>query len=195
MTIAVPMYLTPEEIAKWTNGLAVFDRQNEHAMCAIMSVFGIPASYLDVGSGTGAMVNHARKVGVDAYGLDALPRGPAWPHLIQHDLRMPFDFGRTFEMVTSIETAEHIEPEYADVLCDTIARHVAQGGLLIFTAAMPGQIGDHHVNCRPMNEWRAKFHERGLTYIPAATWKLMVGLSVCYTSQHHVEANLSCFVR
>ena len=195
MTPAVPLYLSPADVAKWTNGLAVFDRQNEHAMCAILSVFGIPGSLLDVGSGTGAMVNHARKVGVDAWGLDALPLGAAWPHLVQHDLRAPFDFGRTFEMVTSIETAEHIDPEYADVLCDTIARHVAPGGLLIFTAAMPGQIGDGHVNCRPMIEWRTKFHERGLQYSPPATWKLMVGLSVCHTSQHHVEANLSVFIR
>jgi SAM-dependent methyltransferase len=195
MTPAVPPFMPAEQITKWTNGLGAFDRQNEHAMCAILSVFGFPASLLDVGSGTGAMVNHCRKLGVDAWGLDALPRGAAWPHLLQHDLRIPFDFERDFNMVISIETAEHIEPDYADVFCDTVARHVAPRGLLIFSAAMPGQEGDGHVACMPARYWRKKFDDRGLRWYAEPLYRLCVALSVCNTSQHHVEANLQVFVR
>lgn len=195
MTPPVPLYISPEEVARWTNGLGAFDRENTHIMCAIIATFGLPKSYLDVGSGTGAMVNVSRSLGVDAWGIDALPRGPAWPHLIQHDLRLPFDFGRTFELVSSIETAEHIDPDAAETFCDTVARHVVRGGKLIFSAAMPGQQGDGHVHLRQGIYWRAMFDARGLRYIPALTWRLCAALALCEISQHHVEANLQVFYR
>lgn len=195
MTPAVPLYLSPAEVAKWINGLGAFDRQNTHIAMTILAVVGLPKSYLDVGSGTGAMVNTARSLGVEAFGLDALPRGEAWPHLIQHDLRQPFDFERPFELVTSIETAEHIDPDYVDVFCDTIARHMGHHSRLVFSAAMPGQEGDGHVNLQAANYWRKKFDDRGLRYVPSMTNRLMAALSLCDNSQHWVEANLQAFTR
>ena len=58
---------SPEQ---WIEILAPHDVENERHAMAMFAVLGQPASYLDVGSGTGAMVNLARKLGVDAYGLD-----------------------------------------------------------------------------------------------------------------------------
>jgi cyclopropane fatty-acyl-phospholipid synthase-like methyltransferase len=140
------------------------------------------------------MVNMARKIGVDAYGLDILPR-PAWAHLIQHDLRVPYDFRRQFGMVISVETAEHIDPDYADVYCDTVARHVTRKGVLIFSAAMPGQPGDGHKTLRQASFWRTKFDARGLRYWAEWTYKLALALTVTNSSQHHLESNLQIFSR
>lgn len=177
------------EADRWLTGLSHFDRQNEHVILCIMATFGIPASLLDVGSGDGAMVNMARRVGVDAYGIDILPR-EGWPYLIQHDLRQPYDFGRTFGMVTSIETAEHIAPEATDTFCDTVAKHLAREGLLVFSAAPPGQIGDGHVNCRPAYAWRDDFYKRGVLYAPDLTYRLALALSTCEYSMRWIEANV-----
>ncbi len=192
-TLELPRVGDPD-VERWLNGLAHFDQQNECALFAIFSVFGQPASLLDVGSGDGAMVNMARKIGVDAYGLDILPR-PAWAHLIQHDLRQPYDFGRQFGMVISIETAEHIEPEYSEVFCDTIARHVTRHGILVFSAALPGQMGDGHVALRSPMWWREEFDKRGLHFWPEWTYKTALALTVCNNSQHWVDANCQVFVR
>lgn len=186
------MALTDAEVEKWLGGLSAFDNDNRIILFCIFAAFGVPASFLDVGSGTGAMVNTAEKLGVDVNGIDQLPR-PAHPKLIQHDLRQPIDLGRKFELVTSIETAEHLELQYADIMIDTIVRHAEKR--IIFTAAMPGQMGDGHVNCQPAEFWRIKFHQRGWTYWPPDTYRLALVLATAMQASHHVEANLQVFVR
>lgn len=185
--------LSNEEAEQWLDGLTAFDRDNKTILFCIFAAFGIPDSYLDVGSGTGVMVNTAEKLNVPIVnGLDQLPR-PNHPKLIQHDLRVPYQFPNQFTIVTSIETAEHIDPEYADVLVATICNNASHR--IIFTAAMPGQIGHGHVNCQPMYYWREKFWQHGFDYNPPDTWRLATLLSNAYHSSHHVEANLSVFIK
>ena len=178
---------------EWLTGLSAFDRDNETILYCIFAAFGRPSSLLDVGSGTGAMVNLAEKIGVEKVaGLDQLPR-PAHPKLLQVDLREPILLSnRPFELVTSIETAEHIEPEYADNLVTTITENA--GKRIVFTAAMPGQQGHGHFNLQHMEYWRTKFYDRGWNYYPPDTYRLALLLSNAHHASHHVEANLSVFV-
>lgn len=184
--------LTDAEVDHWISGLTVFDRDNTIILLTIFAAFGVPKSYLDVGSGTGAMVNTAEKLGVEVNGIDRLPR-PNHPKLLQCDLREPIDLGRKYDLVTSIETAEHLEPEYADVFVDTIARHAAKW--IVFTAAMPGQMGDGHVNCQQAVYWREKFDLRGCRYNAGMTWRLALMLATAEQASHHVEANLQVFMK
>lgn len=179
---------TPEQ---WINELSKFDRDNEIVALCMIIAFGYPKSYLDVGSGTGAMVNAFDKLGVsDVNGLDILPR-PAHSKLFQVDLRYPQFLGRKYQLVSSIETAEHIEPEFSDVFLDTITRHAEER--IIFTAAMPGQRGLHHVNCLPSYTWRDKFYERGWQYSPEDTYRLALFLSNAKQALHHIESNMQIF--
>lgn len=185
--------LSPEEERQWIDGLSAFDRDNTIVLFCIFAAFGIPQSYLDVGSGTGAMVNMAEKIGVEVVnGIDQLPR-PAHPKLIQWDLREAFKFNREFDLVTSIETAEHIEPDYADNLITTITANAQKR--IVFTAAQPGQQGHGHYNLQPAYYWREKFWERGWEYNPPDTWRIVTLLSNAHHASHHVEANLSVFIR
>lgn len=185
--------LSPEEAEQWIDGLSAFDRDNTIILFCIFAAFGMPKSYLDVGSGTGVMVNTAEKLGVETVnGLDQLPR-PAHPKLLQVDLRQFQQMPIQYDLVTSIETAEHIEPQYADNLVSTIALAAKQR--IVFTAAMPGQIGHGHYNCQPMTYWREKFHNLGFTYNVPETWRLALLLSNAHHASHHVESNLSVFTR
>lgn len=182
------------EIRKWLTGLAVFDEGNELGFLAICAGFRIPATYLDIGCGTGAMVKMARRLGVDAWGVDILPHDE--PYLLQQDLSRFCDLGRTFDLVSSIEVAEHIAPEYMDTLCDTYARHVKpHDGFLVLTTAAPGQPGDGHVNCVPQEAWREKLEARGLRYNPDATRKLKTLWSQTHWATHWCEDNLQVFQR
>ena len=186
------MQLTDQEIDKWLNGLAAFDRKNEAVMLAITSVLGIPPSHLDVGSGTGAMINLTRRLGSDAIGIDLLPR-PDWAHLIEHDLTEPIDLGRKFNLITSIEVAEHIPESGAEVYLDNIARHAEEGTILVFSAAMPGQQGDGHVHNMPSYWWREKFDDRGFRWNEVLTYKIVIALSVANYSMRWIENNLQAF--
>jgi hypothetical protein len=75
-----------------------------------------------------------------------------------HDLAMPLDLGRRFDLVIGLEVAEHIPAEGADNYVDTLTRH---GDFILFSAAIPGQAGDGHINCQPHEYWHQKFLSRG----------------------------------
>jgi len=174
-------YTSPsaDEVAARRAQLAPFDDWNERALAALIAWRGVPSSYLDLGSGTGAMVNMARRIGVEAIGIDVINGPEHW--FYAHDLNQPIDLGRRFQWVSCLEVAEHLPDAAAPVLADTIARHIMPGGLLFFSAAPPGQQGEHHVNCRPATYWRGLFYERGVSYRAdytkevALLWSLTTG--------------------
>lgn len=192
---------TAEEIARRRAHLAPFDGWNERAFCQLVAWMGVPRSYLDLGSGTGAMVNVARKLGADAYGVDVI-NGPEG-HFITHDLTEPLSIGRTFDLITCLEVAEHLPLDAHEVLVDTIARHLrpkpnadehSLSGFLVFSAAPPGQAGEHHIGCRPAREWRGLFHERGISYREDFTRQLahLIGF-VAGPAAHWLAGNLQVF--
>lgn len=134
------------------------DPNNTKVFLSIMALFGLPNSLLDIGSGSGIMTATARALGVDAIGLDLLAESPD----ICHDLSLPITLNRQFDMIISLETAEHIQN--AEVFTETIAKHLAPNGILIFSAAIPGQKGNGHINCQNHDYWRNKFYARGIVY-------------------------------
>lgn len=93
-------------------------------------------------------------VGVDGPYVDpeqlAIPRS-AFRAL---DVSAPFSLGRQFDLVQSLEVAEHLDASCADTF---VANLVAHGALILFSAALPGQGGEHHVNEQPWEYWRGKF--------------------------------------
>lgn len=200
------------EIAARRAQLAPFDGWNERAFCQLVVWRGVPQSYLDLGSGTGAMVNMARKIGIEAYGVDVINGPEHW--FITHDLNEPLGLLYNavdalqcvplatypagafahFDLITCLEVAEHLDPDSSPVLCDTIARHLAPGGILVFSAAPPGQAGEHHTNCRPPHEWRGLFHERGISYREDYTRQLAHLLGwVAGPASHWLAANVQVF--
>jgi len=187
-------YYEPNEASatERRDALAEFDRWNLRALLSIWSLFGRAETYIDFGSGSGAMVRFARACGVDALGVDVIAEPPDRVH----DLRRPLDLGRKFQLATCIEVAEHLSPESTDVFCNNIVSHMIEdGGWLVFTAALPAQPGDNHVNLIPPFEWRSKLDDHGLTYHRDATLRLALLWNVTTGSLHHLPSNLQVFVR
>ena len=206
---------TAAEIADRRAKLAPFDGWNERAFCQVCAWMGIPSSYLDLGSGTGAMVNCARKLGVDAYGVDLI-NGPEG-HFFHHDLTQPLRISRDgdieagladhhakrFDLISCLEVAEHLPLDSHQTLVDTIVRHLRYkpnmddaSGYLLFSAAPPGQGGEHHIGCRPAVQWRGMFYERGISYREDLTRQLahLFGW-VTGPATHWLAANLSVYDR
>lgn len=127
-----------------------------------------PRSVLDVGCGTGSWLaafvaeGAADVIGVDG---DYVPREQLRippDRFLARDLRQPLDLGRRFDLVMSLEVAEHVPPELADQFLDSLVRH---GDVVLFSAAIPFQGGEGHVNERWPAWWAERFAARGLRAI------------------------------
>jgi SAM-dependent methyltransferase len=122
------------------------------------------SSVLDVGCGAGAWMRAYLEAGVaDVQGLDgAYVRNEQLlveaARFHPADLRQPFRLPRRFDLVQCLEVAEHLPPAASETLVDSI---VAHGGSVLFSAAPPGQGGEHHVNEQPYEYWRQLFAARG----------------------------------
>lgn len=185
-------------LGDWLKILAPQDKWNERHIMTAFALFGIPKKMLDVGSGTGAMVNLARKLGVEAWGVDQIFRDEEW--LIQDNLEEPFSLPKyngpsVCDMVMSIEVAEHLPADKDIIICDTIASHVARDGLLLFSSAYPGQGGDNHYGERPPTHWRDLFHERGMSYSTELTAHLSLLWSNIGSPLMWLSSNIQIFVK
>jgi SAM-dependent methyltransferase len=125
-----------------------------------------PRSVLDVGCGPGVVIDYLLARGIDdVQGLEGsalaieMAKNPG--RIKEADLAIPVDLGRKFDLVYSVEVAEHIRPEAADEFVNTCVRHADR---ILFTAAHPGQGGLGHLNEQPREYWIAKFAERGFRY-------------------------------
>ena len=119
-----------------------------------------PSSVLDAGCGPGTYVYAMRDIGVNAVGLDTDDRVIGKPHLTQKSLMDMTD--EKADVVVCLEVAEHIPEEFNDKIVEKIVGAV--GKSLIFTAAIPGQGGVGHINCRPRQFWLEKFTAAGLKH-------------------------------
>jgi SAM-dependent methyltransferase len=138
---------------------------DEGAFDYLVSRFGI-RSMVDVGCGTGGMLHYARMRGIDATGIDGDPTvANEALGIVEHDYTTgPLDIG-SFDLGWAVEFVEHVEERFLPNFMATL-----RGCRFVFlTAAVPGQPGHHHVNCRPSEYWIATFGESGLAFDPEAT--------------------------
>lgn len=85
-------------------------------------------------------------------------------NIIVHDLRKPWvpPSGRlSYELVVTIETLEHLPPESADTVVDTICSCAPTA---ITTACPPVGRNPLHLNEQPPEYWTEKFEARGFKY-------------------------------
>lgn len=121
-------------------------------------------SVLDVGCGRGMWLarwlrNGASEVfGVDGPYIDVGQLHVPRSSFLARDVSQPFSLGRRFDLVESLEVGEHLPAASADAFVDNL---VAHGSLVLFSAAIPGQGGENHINEQPWEYWREKFATRG----------------------------------
>ena len=125
-------------------------------------------SVLDVGCATGSWLRQWQEAGTaDAHGLDGDYVDTAAlqidrTNFTAADLSAPINLNRQFDLVQSLEVAEHIRADAADTFVENLVRHAR--GVILFSAAPPGQGGEFHINEQPYEYWRRKFATHG--FIP-----------------------------
>lgn len=123
-----------------------------------------PNSVLDVGCGLGTWLTVCEELGIQDYlGVDGdyvnltkltIPQSK----FKTLDLRNPFDLRRRFDLVLCLEVAEHLPEAAANSLVQSLVNH---GKVILFSAAIPGQGGQNHINEQWPEYWQEKFAAYG----------------------------------
>jgi hypothetical protein len=122
------------------------------------------SSVLDVGCGRGAWLREWQNAGV------GVVQGVDGPYVRRQSLLIPvqdftavdlskqFDLGRRYDLVTSLEVAEHLPSACSETFISSLVAHT---DLVLFSAATPGQGGENHINERPLSFWQDIFETKG----------------------------------
>ena len=91
-------------------------------------------------------------------------------YILLKDLKEPIDLGRKFDVAISLEVGEHLPDEFADVFVSNI---VKVSDIVIFSAAIKGQLGTYHINEQYPEYWANKFakhHYVAVDYFRSKIW-------------------------
>jgi SAM-dependent methyltransferase len=133
-------------------------------------------SVVDVGCGTGTWLAAFRAHGVErVLGIDGeyVNRSELeiqQEEFVAHDLQTPLCIKERFDLAICMEVAEHIPLDASLTLVDSLTK---MSDVILFSAAVPGQVGVHHVNLRWQSEWAFEFQKRGyiaLDALRSAVW-------------------------
>ncbi|TXB63793.1 class I SAM-dependent methyltransferase [Phaeodactylibacter luteus] len=121
-------------------------------------------SVLDIGTGLGTWLdvfleNNINDVlGIDGAYVDKKLLSIPLKYFKEYDLRTKLDLDKQFDLVVSLEVVEHIDGKYEDIFFGNIINH---GDTVLFSAAIPGQGGQNHLNEQWHQYWIDKFNSVG----------------------------------
>ncbi|MEG4092162.1 methyltransferase domain-containing protein [Microcoleus sp. Pol12B4] len=123
-----------------------------------------PKSVVDVGCGTGGWLAVFKELGIQDYlGIDGeyvdlkmlqIPQ----ENFLAFDLKQPLPIDKKFDLVVSLEVAEHLPFEVAEMFVNSLTR---LGEVVLFSAAIPFQGGVNHINEQWPDYWVNIFQKQG----------------------------------
>lgn len=132
----------------------------------LLEVF-MPGSVVDYGCGLGHFLQAFEQGGVknlqgyDGGWVDQKQLFISADRFEARDLEQPLIAERRYDLVLCLEVAEHLSAEAADVLIDNL---ISLGDKIIFSAAVPNQGGQFHLNEQPVSYWVDKFKDKGFVF-------------------------------
>ncbi|HTI91477.1 MAG TPA: class I SAM-dependent methyltransferase [Puia sp.] len=125
-----------------------------------------PASVIDIGCGTGTFLHQFKKEGAGkVLGIDGswVNRTLLHQNLEENEFREmnlegPISIGEKFDLAVCVEVAEHLDAAFADPLIESLTK---LSDIIVFSAAIPSQDGQNHVNEQWIGYWATKFNRHG----------------------------------
>jgi SAM-dependent methyltransferase len=156
-------------------GQPFYDAQREgsrrSAQRVVPHLLGLvrPRHVVDVGCGVGTWLSVFRQHGIDdVLGIDGehvrylleIPES----HFSAQDVTAPQPVGRVFDLVLSLEVAEHLPAACAEPF---VAFLTGLGAVVLFSAAIPNQGGTNHLNEQWPDYWADLFGRRDFLPVDA----------------------------
>lgn len=153
-----------------------------------------PNSVVDVGCGSGTWTRAYRNAGMKVLGIDGF-NVQAGQLLIdakefeRHDLTQPLRLSRRFDLVNCLEVAEHLPASRAAGFVSDLC---ALGDVIVFSAAVPGQGGTHHINEQWQSYWVDLFKQRGFQHFDCLRSSLWNNPRVAWWYVQNMFAFVQC---
>lgn len=153
-----------------------------------------PTSVIDIGCGTGTWLkiwkdNGVKKIkGIDGKWVDKTLLSISQSDFIAHDLSKPLNLEEKYDLVTSLEVAEHIPEENANIFVQNLINH---GDIILFSAAIPFQGGTNHYNEQWPEYWIKIFSKYDFIHLDPIRRKVWNDDNV----KIHYRQNVFLFIR
>lgn len=148
------------------------NRENSHRRASIalqiVNEYVHPKTVIDIGCGVGGWLDVWKKnYGAKIYGIDGDYVDRNWLSIDKeffhpHNLEKRINLNQKFDLAECLEVAEHLTPERADSFVEDLTK---LSDVILFSAAIPGQGGDNHVNEQFQSYWITKFLANGYVCI------------------------------
>jgi len=128
-----------------------------------------PKSVIDFGCGLGTFLNGFKEKGItDVLGLDGnwVNRSLLAEYLdenefLEVDLECKIDVKKKYDLAISLEVAEHLSKEKAKIFVENL---VNASEVILFSAAIPFQGGQNHVNEQWIEFWQEEFSKHNYVF-------------------------------
>jgi SAM-dependent methyltransferase len=142
-----------------------------------------PKSVLDIGCGQGLWLRAFMEQGIeDVRGYDGeyversklqIPE----EKFIAADLEQPLMLDKKFDLAVSLEVGEHLPDRASRIFVKNLTDAAP---VILFSAAIPGQGGVHHVNEQWPAYWEERFAELGYVPVDCLRWNLWADARVSF---------------
>lgn len=150
-------------------GSDFFERQRDRSRSSAQVVVPLvcelvrPRRVVDVGCGVGTWAAEFLVQGIDVLGIDGEHVDSASLQIpverfFTMNLSQPRRLDQGFDLAVCLEVAEHLPVESAQALTGFL---VALAPVVLFSAAVPGQPGVHHINPQWPSYWQQLFKQAG----------------------------------
>ena len=129
----------------------------------VVKALGRIESVIDVGCASGGWLREFADRGAEILGIDGeyarsslvIPESA----FVAHDLSRPLPTQPSrYKLAVCLEVAEHLPADRGPALVSELA---SLSDSVLFSAAIPGQTGEHHVNLRWQSYWMGLFQAQG----------------------------------
>lgn len=142
---------------------AIYNTNSANEIVPYLMTLFKPHTVIDVGCGLGTWLSTFKKFGVkEIFGVDSSEYNDKM--LIDNsefrctDLTQEFSLDKKFDLAVCLEVAEHIPEDNSTALVRSL---ISLSDTIVFSAAIPGQGGQDHLNEQWLEYWKFKFKEHG----------------------------------
>jgi SAM-dependent methyltransferase len=150
-----------------------------------------PKTVVDFGCGPGHLSREIAKLGVEVTSVDGYSQ-PNFSGLPVQFHRLDLNdseaikalfSGKKFDLAICLEVAEHLKPESSNVLIKYLTQ---MSPVVVFSAAVPGQGGDGHINERSRTFWHDEFTQNKFVIADRVRSKLRLSSTMANWYRYNV---------